>query len=126
MNAKKLAIVALGLAGVLATAGAQARGRDDVQFSVTIGSPVWVRPAPVVVRAPVYAPAPVARFDGRFQEHSGYQRPTRWDVDGDGIPNRFDRVYNPRWDRDGDGIPNRYDRHDGWRDGRDGRGYSRW
>jgi hypothetical protein len=30
-------------------------------------------------------------------------------VDGDGIPNRQDRVYNPRWDRDGDGIPNRRD-----------------
>jgi hypothetical protein len=47
--------------------------------------------------------------------------PTRWDRDGDGIPNRYDRVYNPRWDRDGDGIPNRYDRHDDTRRGRDGR-----
>ena len=101
MNAKKLAIVALGLAGVLATAGAQARSRDDVQFSVTIGNPVWVRPAPVFV------PAPVARFDQRFHEHSGYPRPTRWDVDGDGTPNR-------------------YDRHDDRRDGRDERGHSRW
>jgi hypothetical protein len=36
----------------------------------------------------------------------------RWDRDGDGIPNRYDRVYNPRWDRDGDGVPNRYDRYD--------------
>ena len=61
------------------------------------------------------------------------QRPTRWDRDGDGIPNRYDRVYNPRWDRDGDGVPNRYDRHpnrrdNGWQsggDGRDGRGYGR-
>ena len=87
MNAKKLALVAVGLAGALALGSAQARGRDDVQFSLTIGSPVWARPAPVVVPAPVYAPAPVARFDERFRERSGYQRPTRWDVDGDGIPN---------------------------------------
>ena len=41
---------------------------------------------------------------------SGSRDPRRWDVDGDGIPNRHDRVYNPRWDRDGDGVPNRYDR----------------
>ncbi|MBC7939687.1 MAG: hypothetical protein H7Z19_07980, partial [Chitinophagaceae bacterium] len=35
----------------------------------------------------------------------------RWDVDGDGIPNRHDR------DRDGDGIPNWHDRNDSryWR-----------
>jgi hypothetical protein len=67
--------------------------------------------------------------DGRG--HFGYRAPTRWDVDGDGIPNRHDRLYNPAWDRNGngvpdrreyrhgpygdrdrDGIPNRYDRHD--------------
>ncbi|HEY3636299.1 MAG TPA: hypothetical protein VGK95_14710 [Caldimonas sp.] len=120
MNAKKLAIVALGLAGVLATAGAQARGRDDVQFSITIASPVWLRPAPVVVAAPV------ARFDGRFYDHSGYQRPTRWAGDGDAIPDRFERVYDPRRDRDGDGSANRSDRHDDRHDARDGRGRSRW
>ena len=54
-----------------------------------------------------------------------YREPTRWDRDGDGVPNRYDRVYNPRWDRDGDGVPNRYDRYDNSRHGRDGRG-SRW
>ena len=50
-------------------------------------------------------------------QHRAYRQPTRWDADGDGIPNRYDRVYNPRWDRDGDGVPNRYDRYDnrGWR-----------
>jgi len=30
---------------------------------------------------------------------------SRWDRDGDGIPNRYDR------DRDGDGIANQADRH---------------
>lgn len=121
MNARTIAIAALGLAGVLATAAAQAHGRDDVQFSVTIGSPAWVRPAPV------YAPAPIARFD----ERSGYREPSRWDIDGDGIPNRFDRVYNPRWDRDGDGIADRVERRDHGRDSdrhddRDARGHTRW
>lgn len=105
MNARKLAIVSVALAGVLAAASVEARGRDDVQFSVTIGAPVWA-----VQPVPAYRPAPVARGYG-YQEHA-YREATRWDRDGDGIPNRYDRVYNPRWDRDGDGIPNRYDRHD--------------
>jgi hypothetical protein len=118
MNARKLAIVSVALAGVLAAASVEARGRDDVQFSVTIGSPAWVVPAPV------YRQAPVVQYYG-YPEHA-YRQPTRWDRDGDGIPNRYDRVYNPRWDRDGDGIPNRYDRYDNSRHGQDGRGGSRW
>jgi hypothetical protein len=117
MNARKLAIVTVAIAGVLAAASVEARGRDDVQFSVTIGSPAWAQPAPV------YAPTFVARSHDRRDERS-YRAPTRWDVDGDGIPNRYDRVYNPRWDRDGDGVPNRYDRHDNSR--REWRGGSRW
>ena len=111
MNGKKLAIVAVAFAGTVAAASVEARGRDDVQFSITIGQPA-------------YGPALVARsFDRR---DDGYRAPTRWDRDGDGIPNRYDRLYNPRWDRDGDGIPNRYDRRDDRRDGRDWRGSSRW
>jgi len=44
-----------------------------------------------------------------------------------GIPvARFtDPVYNPRWDRDGDGVPNRYDRWDNLRHERDGRSWGR-
>ena len=120
MNTKKLAIVSLAVAGALATASVEARGRDDVQFSVTIGNAVpWAVPV-----APIHGPALVARSYDRHYDRTGYRPPTRWDVDGDGIPNRYDRVYNPRWDRDGDGIPNRYDRHDNSRYGRDDRG--RW
>jgi hypothetical protein len=40
----------------------------------------------------------------------GYQQPTRWDRDDDGITNRHDRRDNLRQDHDGDGVPN-------WRDG---------
>ena len=54
-------------------------------------------------------------------EH-GYTQPTRYDRDGDGVPNRYDRLYNPAWDRDGDGIPNRNDRYDNRRHDRDGDG----
>ena len=118
MRLKTWLVAALGLAGALCAGSAMARGNDDVQWSVTIGTPIYTQPAPVYVPQSVYMqPAPVYSAPWYGQRH--YQRPTRWDADGDGIPNRYDRVYNPRWDRDGDGIPNRYDRYDnrgnGWR-----------
>ncbi|MFO1272854.1 MAG: hypothetical protein U1F50_14470 [Rubrivivax sp.] len=76
-------------------------------------------PAPVVVQAPVYSqpvyqPAPVYverdwrdRDDRReWRDHGRHDRdgdrewrhhPTRWDVDGDGVPNQHDRrPYDPR------------------------------
>ncbi len=110
-----LATAALALTGVLGVGTAQAA---DVSWSVTIGShgplfpavihraPVVVHPVPVPVvrRVPVAYPVPY--------DHRGYHRPTGWDRDGDGIPNRHDRLHNPAWDRDGDGVPNRRDRHD--------------
>jgi hypothetical protein len=118
MSSSKLIAVALALTGAVAAGAAHAR--DDVQWSVTIGTPVYTQPAPVYVRpAPVYVqPAPVVRYHDRY----GYQQPTRWDRDGDGLPNRYDRVYNPRWDVDGDGVPNRYDRYNNLRHDRDGDG----
>jgi hypothetical protein len=116
MNARKLAIVAVAFAGTLAAAAAQAHGRDDVQFSVTIGTPFAAPVRPLFAPAPVFVPAPVVRYenryDHRYDARAAYRAPTRWDVDGDGIPNRVDRVYNPRWDVDGDGIPNARDRFD--------------
>jgi hypothetical protein len=121
-----LATVALALTGVLGMGAAQAA---DVSWSVTIGShgpvfpvPAIIRQAPVVVHpvhvvrpVPVMHPAPV-------YHHGGYREPTRWDRDGDGIPNHRDRLYNPRWDHDGDGIPNPRDRFDNRRHDRDGDG----
>lgn len=125
---------ALALAGLLATGAARA-GHADVQWSVTVGSPVGVPvyaqpgrvavyPAPVYVQpAPFHGrPYPVYREEHRspYGPHRHYREPTRWDRDGDGIPNRWDRIYNPRWDVDGDGIPNRHDRD------RDGDGIPNW
>ena len=117
---------ALALAGTLAAGAARAGHDADVQWSVTIGTPVYARPAPVhVYPAPVYAQAyPHYRGGAPYHRspgHRGYYRePTRWDRDGDGIPNRHDRLYNPRWDVDGDGVPNRRDRD------RDGDGIPNW
>jgi hypothetical protein len=109
-------IIGIALVGALATGMAHA---GNVQWSVAIGLPVpiilpghvhfpvVVAPAPVVR---YYEPAPVVRYYEPVpvvqHRHHGHDR------DGDGIPNRYDRVYNPRWDRDGDGIPNWRDHHD--------------
>ena len=118
MSMKAILAAALALGATLAAGTAQAR--DDVQWGISIGSngaiggyvgsaPVYAAPvygAPVYT-SPVYVrPAPV------YVAPSYRHRASRWDADGDGIPNRRDAVYNPRWDRDGDGIPNRYDRND--------------
>lgn len=117
------ALAALGLTGALAAGTAHARGDHDVQWSVTIGShlplplPRVVLPAPVVVtpaphgQRPVWQPYPHARtHPAPVPVPVRYREPTRWDHDGDGIPNHRDRVHNPAWDVDGDGIPNRHDR----------------
>ena len=111
-NTTRFITAALALAGALGAGAAQAN--SDVSWSVTIGSPVYGRTAPVYVpRAPVFVqPAPVVVRQAPVVVQRGYVHPTRWDRDGDGIPNRHDRLYNPRWDRDGDGVPNRYDRND--------------
>lgn len=147
MNSKRLIVGALALAASLGTGLAQARG-GDVQWSVTIGAPfglpVYAQPYPVYTQpypvyrqpVPVYTqPYPVYTQPAPYVGHTyyprgQYQRPTRWDRDGDGIPNRRDPVYNPRWDRDGDGIPNRYERRGDWHDDRrgdrDGDGIPNW
>ena len=69
-------------------------------------------------------PSSAAGFDVFFnfgQTHSvrhndyygRHHQSSRFDRDGDGIRNRYDRTPNgagPRWDRDNDGIANRFDR----------------
>ena len=130
-------VSALALAGTLGAGAARAGHDPDVQWSVTIGTPVYTRPLPVYVYpAPVYTPVypsyhGVAPYHRAPRHHGYYREPTRWDRDGDGIPNRHDRLYNPRWDVDGDGVPNRHDRdRDGdgipnWHDRHDGRVWRR-
>jgi hypothetical protein len=120
---KRITLVALAVFGSLAAGLAQAQGAD-VQWSVTIGSstgvPVYDAPVPVhAVPMPAARPAPV------YLPHR-YQQPTRWDRDGDGIPNSRDHVFNPAWDRDGDGIANRFDRRDNLRRDHDGDCVPNW
>ena len=119
MNKFKATVgAALACAGAFVASAAQA---NELQWSITVGTPSVIYPAPVYARPlppPVVVPgAPVYARPGMPVRQVAYRAPTRWDMDGDGIPNRYDRVYNPQWDRDGDGVPNRYDRHDprGWR-----------
>ena len=121
-KSKLFVTAALALAGTLSTGAALARG--DVQWSVTVGAPVYVQPVPVYRHYPQHS----GRYDPYYRPYHyprHYRQPTHWDHDGDGIPNRRDPVYNPRWDVDGDGIPNRHDRdRDGipdWHDRNDSR-----
>ena len=130
MSSRKLVVGALALAGALSTGLAQARDHNDIQWSVTIGAPIGVplysQPYPVYSQPyPVYSqPYPVYTqpyvvAPQRYYQPRHYQQPSRWDRDGDGIPNRYDRYdrhdrYDQvRNDRDGDGIPNWQDRYDG-------------
>jgi hypothetical protein len=107
MNVKKLAFAAVAIVATLGAGLAEARGRDDVQWSVTIGHPGPVFAPPVLVHDRGYDRGYHRGHYNAHRSHRGFR-----DADRDGIPNRFDRVYNPRWDRDGDGVPNRYDRND--------------
>ena len=127
MNTRKIAIAAALAAAALGSGVAQARGPVDVQWSVTIASPelrlpgggvVYLPPIPLpraVIGHPRHdveyrhVPTPEVEYRLPPRHGGGYREPRHWDIDGDGIPNRYDRVYNPRWDRDGDGVPNRYD-----------------
>src|SRR5262245_28556476 len=60
-----------------------------------------------------YSRADYTRHDSYYGRGYHYQ-PSRWDRDGDGIPNRYDR--NPYGevrmrDRDRDGVVNRFDNY---------------
>ena len=120
MSSRKLVVGVLALAGALSTGLAQARDHNDIQWSVTIGAPIGVplysQPYPVYSQPyPVYT-QPYVVAPQRYYRPRHYQQPSRWDRDGDGIPNRYDRYdrYDQvRNDRDGDGIPNWQDRYDG-------------
>lgn len=119
MNSRKLVFsAALLLNGVLAASSAHAG--PHLQWQLTVETPVIRLPGHVVLPLP---PIPVPRvvvtaplghgrgaYDGRIEpDPRSYRDRSRWDADGDGVPNRYDRVYNPHWDRDGDGVANRYD-----------------
>ena len=103
------------LAGALVCSAAQAQEASVQLRGVTSHSSLprhVVLPVPPLIARRVVGnqPEPVWQSPPSPPRRDwGYRELTRWDVDGDGIPNRYDRVYNPRWDRDGDGVPNRYD-----------------
>jgi hypothetical protein len=101
MSIRKILALSLFATGCLA--GGLAQAHDEQRWPHPIA-----RPAPMQQPGPAYAP--------QMREW----HPTRWDVDGDGIPNRHDRFDDRRLDRDHDGIPDRFDRVDNrrWHDRR--------
>lgn len=138
MSKSKVFLIPAALALTCAFGTGLAQARDaDVRWSVAIGTPVYSHQQPAYTY-----PVPDYRQPVPGYANNPYRQPTRWDRDGDGIPNRYDRIYNPvwdrdgdgipnrrdarynpRWDRDGDGVPNRHDRDDNVRYDRDGYGY---
>lgn len=116
-----VAVPALALAGLFGSAAAHAR--SDIQWSITLGVPLFAPPPVYYAPPPVYyapprpvivRPAPIY-YAPRYA-HPGYYRAPVYrgygDYDRDGIPNRYDRRYDPYGDRDRDGAPNRWDRDD--------------
>jgi hypothetical protein len=94
--------LATGLLSAAALAATAANAQVFGSISINLpGPPVAVLPAP-----PVYVrPAPPARVYapayGHYQPNYGHYHQDRG----------YDRGYRAaRWDRDGDGVPNRYDR----------------
>ena len=96
-------LVSLAALGASA-ASAQVWGSVSINLpgppvAVMPAPPVYVRPAPVYVQpAPrVYGPPPGyyhGHYEGRgYHDNRGY-RGARWDRDGDGVPNRYDRRPN--------------------------------
>ena len=122
MSLRKFAITAtVLLTGALAAGGVHAG--PNVQWQVTVETPTIRLPGHVVIPLPPIL-VPRAVVVAPPYDERGYREarePRRWDIDGDGVPNRQDRSYNPRWDRDGDGIPNRRDAYPN--DPRNGRGW---
>ena len=106
--------IATGLVSLAALGATAASAQVWGSVSINLpGPPVAVMPAPpVYVRpAPVYVqPAPRAYYGGYGHGHGrGYYR-----QDDGHYDHRDRRDYRgARWDRDGDGVPNRYDRRPG-------------
>ncbi len=119
MSLRKFAITATVLLTGALAAGVVHAG-PNVQWQVTVETPTIRLPGHVVIPLPPIL-VPRAVVVAPPYDERGYREPRRWDIDGDGIPNRQDRSYNPRWDRDGDGIPKRRDAHPN--DPRSGRGW---
>ena len=74
MNSKKVIVLALALAGAAAAGLAQARGNPDVQWSITIGTPLgapgFVQPPPQYLQPyPVYSAPVVVVPRYPYQKH---------------------------------------------------------
>jgi hypothetical protein len=92
MNTKRLLISALLAAATIGAAATPLTSSAATSIQFSFGTPGYYQAAP---RA-AYGYAPGYRWDDRRQwdrGHHGYA-PRRWDRDGDGVPNRYDRRPN--------------------------------
>lgn len=105
--------IAAGLVSLAALGATAASAQVWGSVSINLpGPPVAVMPAPpVYVRpAPVYVqPAPGAYYGHGHGHGRGYYRQDYGHYEHRGYRDHRD-YRGARWDRDGDGVPNRYDR----------------
>ena len=130
MNMRKLAATTtLLLTGVLATASAHAG--PNVQWQISVETPVIRLPGHVVLPLPPI-PLPRVVVAAPYPGERAWREPSRWDRDGDGIPNRYDahpdgqrhaRVVQCQEARHSVVVPSgdRYEQRRNWRDERRGR-----
>jgi hypothetical protein len=121
LTTRTLGAAAVALAALAGATAAQAR--DNVQFSVTVGTPgVYVQPAPVYTRpAPVYVqPAPVYVRPAPVYPRPVYVQPVPSPRSGAWVHERHRHGHDawrhgrgPNGDWDRDGVPNRFDRFPG-------------
>jgi hypothetical protein len=127
MKTRSAAAIAVAVIGALGTGLAQAHTDVQWSVSIGLPFlPIYAQPAPVYVQpAPVYAqPVPVYVQPAPVYVQAApvivsgpavvYGRPL---VVYRRAPPVYEYRHPARWDRDGDGIANRYDRHPGnpWR-----------
>jgi hypothetical protein len=105
MKVRALAIVAVALAGAVGTTFAEAHDRATCTSPWPSASRHSAGCSRFTTSASSAGPSPASIATTTASQPLRPVYNPRWDRDGDGIPNRYDRLYNPAWDRDGDGIP---------------------
>ena len=106
------ALVSLAALGGVSAANAQTFGHVSVNIGLPGPSlPVHVvRPAPVVVEQPVQRVWGPPAYHGHDRGHYRHQDRGHYRHEDRGYYRHDRGYYGTRWDRDGDGVPNRHDR----------------
>jgi len=94
MKTKRLLMSALLAAGTIGAAATPLTSAAATSIQFSFGTPAYYEAAPRAAYG--YGWAPSHRWEDRRHWDRGYRgyAPRRWDRDGDGVPNRYDRRPN--------------------------------